>query len=118
MRYINSLVIDGDYKHSFISTSKESGILRIERDQSSIELAKSNIDKYDIVYIEYKKSIIDILLRIIICSYLIGILGLLAGFTASNTYESYRIIDVEFKDGKKSRIKINKKQFKQLLEIM
>lgn len=118
MRSINSLVIDGDYKHSFISTSKESGSLRIEGNQSSIELSKSNIDKYDIVYIEYKKSIIDIVSRVFICCYFIGILGILAGFTSNNTYESYRIIDVEFKDGKKSRIKINKKQFKQLLGII
>lgn len=55
----------------------------------------------------------------IIISYCLrGELGLLAGFTASDTCDSYRIIDIEFKDGKKSRIKINKKQHKKLLEII
>lgn len=114
---MNSLVIDGDYKHSAISISKESGGLILECNQDNIELSKKTINRYEIVYIEYKKSIIDIISRIIIFSFIIGPLGILAGFTASNTYESYRLIDVEFKDGKKSRIKINKKQFKQLLEI-
>lgn len=115
---MDSLVISGDYKNSFISTSEESGMLRIESSEGSIELSKNSINKYEIIYIDYKKSIIDIVVRIIIAYCLIGGLGLLAGFTASNTHESYRIIDVELKDGKKSRIKINKKQFKQLIEII
>lgn len=114
---MGNLVIDGDYKH-FQLLKSTNNILILEGSQTSVELSKDTVSKYEILHIEYRKSIIDIIARGIICTYLIGLIGLLAIFTASNTYEFYRLIDIEFKDNKKSRIKIKKKQFKELIEVL
>lgn len=111
---MSNLVIDGDYKHFQLLKSTNN----ILGSQTSVELSKDTISKYEVLHIEYRKSIIDTIARGIICTYLIGPIGLLAIFTASNTYESYRLIDIEFKDNKKSRIKIKKKQFKELIKVL
>lgn len=113
---MNNLVIDGDFKHFQVVTSQETGNLIFEGSQTSFELSKENISNYTVIHIEYCKNIIDVISRAIIGVYLVGYIGLLAMFTANSSYESYRLVDIEFKDGKKSRIKIKKKMFKKLIE--
>lgn len=112
---MNNLVIKGDYKNFLLCVSKNSGELVLENNQHSIDLSSDNINKYEVIHTEYGKNIIDIIARIIIGVYLLGYLGVVAGFTANNTYELYRVVSVEFKDGKKSIIKMNKKHFRKLL---
>lgn len=113
---MDSLVIQGDYKHWRVVNHKKYENLFLEGYSEFKELSRDNIKKYDTVHIEYKKSSIDIIIRIIIGGCLVGIIGVLAGFTASNTYEAYRLVSIEFEDGKKSLIKMNKKEFRYLLE--
>lgn len=112
---MNNLVIKGDYKNFLLCLSKNSGELVLENNKQSIDLSSENINKYEVIHTEYGKSIIDIIVRIVIGVYIIGYLGVVAGFTANNTYEIYRVVSVEFKDGKKSIIKMNKKNFRKLL---
>lgn len=90
----------------------------MENNQQIIDLSSENINKYEVMHTEYGKNIVDIISRIIIGVYFLGYLGVVAGFTANNTYELYRVVSVEFKDGKKSIIKMNKKHFKKLLSTI
>ncbi len=115
---MNNLVVSGDYKNFCIRLSKETGELVLENNDNNIEISKNTINKFEVIHTEYGKNIIDVIARIIIGVYLIGYLGVIAGFTANNNYEIYRLVSVEFKDGKKSMIKMNKKHFRQLLEIV
>ena len=97
------------------SISKDNQNLILDGTRTSIELTKDNISNYEIKNIEYRRNIIDIVARIIIGTMLVG---LLAGFTASNTFISYYLVSIEFKDGKKSLIKMDKKKFKDLSETI
>lgn len=123
---MNNVVINGEYKHHYLSISKDTSNLILEGSSSSIELSKDTVNNYEIKHIEYKRNIIDIISRIIIdiiSRNIIGIIlvgppGLLAGFTASNTSISYNLVYIEFKDGKKSLIKIDKNKFKALAETV
>lgn len=115
---INNVVIQGDYNNYAVSISKETSGLFLEGANDSIEFSKDIINSYEVISTEYKKNIIDILVRIIIGSYLLGPIGLLCGFTASNTSVYCNIIAIEFTNGKKSLIKLDKKRFKTLINIL
>ena len=78
--------------------------------------ALAGIIDYDIKYTEFKRDIIDIVIRIIIGVLLIGPIGILAGFTANKSFISYRLISIEFKNGNKSLVKIDNRTFKYLVE--
>lgn len=115
---MNNLVIKGDYKNFSICISKKDKELVLENGSNSIDLSSNTISKYEVIHTEYGKNIIDIIARVIIGIYIAGYLGIIAGFTASSNYEIYRLVSVEFNDGKKSTIKMNKRYYKKLLEVI
>jgi hypothetical protein len=115
---MNNVVISGEYKHYFVRINNETPNLKLEGASGSIEISKDTISNYEVRDIEYKRGLMDILARIIIGYILIGPIGLLAVFTASRSCVSFKIVYLEFKDGKKSLIKIDNKIFKTLVEII
>ena len=109
-------VIKGDYKNWYLSIHKEMDKLILEGINDNIEISNNTIIDYDIKYTEFKRDIIDIVIRIIIGVLLIGPIGILAGFTANKSFISYRLISIEFKNGNKSLVKIDNRTFKYLVE--
>ena len=69
-----------------------------------------------IKYIDFKRNIIDIVVRIIIRVFLIGPMGVLSGFIANKNFISYRLISIEFKNGNKSLVKIDNRTFKYFVQ--
>lgn len=61
---MNNLVINRDYKNSCICLSKQTEELILKNNDDNIELSKNNINKYEVIHIEYGKSIIDIIIGI------------------------------------------------------
>lgn len=104
-------IIDGDYKNYYVNLDKYTSNLSISSSNSFIELSTQTIKNIDIKYIEYKKNLFDIMARIILFYSILGYIGILAGFTASSNVFSYTIL-IEFHDGKKSLIRLDKKFFK------
>ena len=103
---MKNTVIKGDYKNWYLSIHKE-----LEGINDNIEISNNTIIDYDIKYTEFKRDIIDIVIRIIIGVLLIGPIGILAGFTANKSFISYRLISIEFKNGNKSLVKIDNRTF-------
>ena len=108
-------VIRGDYKNCIIKHSKD--ILRLESENLNLNISKDVVDNYKLIHTNYKRNIMDLIARLVIGVYLIGPLGILAIFT-SNMYICYHIVSLEFKDGKKSLIKINNKLYDKLINTL
>ena len=113
---MKNTVIKGDYKNWYLSIHKEMDKLILEGINDNIEISNNTIIDYDIKYTEFKRDIIDIVIRIIIGVLLIGPIGILAGFTANKSFISYRLISIEIKNGNKSLVKIDNRTFKYLVE--
>ena len=90
--------------------------LILEGINDNIEISKNIICDYNIKYIDFKRDIIDIVVRIIIGVFLIGPMGVLSGFIANKNFISYRLISIEFKNGNKSLVKIDNRTFKYFVQ--
>lgn|SRR5699024_1909807 len=113
---MKNIVIKGDYKNYYLSMHKDIDKLILEGINDNIEISKNIICDYNIKYIDFKRDIIDIVVRIIIGVFLIGPMGVLSGFIANKNFISYRLISIEFKNGNKSLIKIDNRTFKYFVQ--
>lgn len=107
-------VIAGDYKGGQVS--KSLGTIYIARGLfgDNIYLNKINVESYEVVTDEHRKSAASGVSRGLIGGVLLGPVGLLAGMSAKSkgTYQ----VAIQFKDGKKSLIEINDKLYKELVK--
>ncbi len=113
---MKNIVIKGDYKNYYLSMHKDIDKLILEGINDNIEISKNIICDYNIKYIDFKRDIIDIVVRIIIRVFLIGPMGVLSGFIANKNFISYRLISIEFKNGNKSLVKIDNRTFKYFVQ--
>ena len=72
---MKNIVIKGDYKNYYLSMHKDIDKLILEGINDNIEISKNIICDYNIKYIDFKRNIIDIVVRIIIRVFLIGPMG-------------------------------------------
>ena len=113
---MKNIVIKGDYKNYYLSMHKDIDKLILEGINDNIEISKNIICDYNIKYIDFKRDIIDIVVRIIIRVFLIGPMGVLSGFIANKNFISYGLISIEFKNGNKSLVKIDNRTFKYFVQ--
>ena len=113
---MKNIVIKGDYKNYYLSMHKDIDKLILEGINDNIEISKNIICDYNIKYIDFKRDIIDIVVRIIIGVFLIGPMGVLSGFIANKNFISYRLISIEFKNGNKSLVEIDNRTFKYFVQ--
>ena len=113
---MKNIVIKGDYKNYYLSMHKDIDKSILEIINDNIEISKNIICDYNIKYIDFKRNIIDIVVRIIIRVFLIGPMGVLSGFIANKNFISYRLISIEFKNGNKSLVKIDNRTFKYFVQ--
>lgn len=111
---MKNTVIDGDYKNCIIKYDK--GKLTLESQNLNLDLSNDVIDEYKLIHTIHKRNILDIIARLVIAICLVGPVGILAIFT-SNMYISYHIVSLEFKDGKKSLLKINNRLYENLINV-
>lgn len=98
-------VIKGDYKYYALECNMER-VLTLVNSEERIILDNTTIDSYEVRYTKYKRGIFDILIRIIVGCSLVGFIGLFLGFTANKDKVSYHLVEVNFRDGKRSMLKI------------
>lgn len=112
---MKNTVIDGDYKNCLIKYDK--GKLTLEKENLNLDISNDIIKEYKLIHTIHKRNILDMIARLVIAIYLVGPVGILAIFT-SNMYISYHIVSLEFKDGKKSLLKINNRLYEKFINIL
>lgn len=79
-----------------------------------IELSNANVESYEVLDQERRKSAKSAVGRAFVGSVALGGVGLLAGLTAKN--KGVHLIAIEFKDGKKSLIEVDEKKYKAIVK--
>ena len=113
---MKNTVIKGDYKNWYVSIHRDDDKLMLEGVNDNIELSNETIIMYDIKHTEFRRDIIDIVVRMVIGILLIGPIGILAGFTANKNFILYKLVYIEFKNGNKSLVKMGNSESKYLVE--
>jgi hypothetical protein len=108
-------VIAGDYE-GYVIVSSPKGYVLGKGFSAQIRLNKENIESYEVITEDIRKSAASGVTRGIVGGALLGPVGLLAGLSAKNkgTYN----IALEFKDGKRSLIEADEKVYKSIVKEM
>lgn len=99
-------VIAGDYEKKLISSTF--GVVMLSTSTfKSIPIDKTTVEEYEIIDEESRKSAVSAVGRAFVGGIILGPVGWLAGLSAKSkgTY----VIALQFKDGKKSLIEVDKK---------
>jgi len=106
-------VIAGDYE-GYIVVKGVNGCVLGKGFSQQIQLTKENVESYEIITEDIRKSAASGVSRGIVGGAILGPVGLLAGLSAKNkgTYQ----IAIQFKDGKKSLLEVKDKVYKQLIK--
>lgn len=109
-------VIAGDYQ------GREIGgmlgliyILERGKDNPSIDIDSKNVESYELITDEHRKSASSGVARGIVGGALLGPVGMLAGGLSAKSKGIYTVA-IQWKDGKKSLIEINDKLYKNLVK--
>ncbi len=108
-------VIGGAY-NGYLVSSFLSNTVSLTKGSTTIDLLKSNVESYEVLNEEKKKSGTSAVMRGMGGAMLLGPVGLLAGVSA----KSNNIIQVAiyFKDGRKSLLEINDKIYSKLISSL
>ncbi|GAA4654941.1 hypothetical protein GCM10023142_20790 [Anaerocolumna aminovalerica] len=106
-------VIAGDYNGFLVSNSF--GSLYIASGWHPVQLDKNNIESYELITDEHRKSAASGVTRGLVGGALLGPVGLLAGGLSAKSKGTYQIA-IQFKDGKKSLIEVDDKIYKALIK--
>lgn len=106
-------VIAGDYNGFLVSNSF--GSLYIANGWHPVQLSKDNVESYEVITDEHRKSAASGVARGIVGGALLGPLGLLAGGLSAKSKGRYQMA-ILFKDGKKSLIDVDDKIYKVLIK--
>lgn len=115
-----SVVLEGDYKgKAFITKNSFKGekLLLGPIGFKNLEINKDILESYEIITEEHSKSATSGVGRGIVGGALLGPVGLLAGALSAKEKGVYHAV-LQFKDGKKSLVKLEDKHYKLLLRIM
>lgn len=114
-------VIAGDFEGKNILVSRPSMFGKEEVNiftgfTKKFPLNNGNVDKYEVITEEHRKSAVSGVSRGIVGGVLLGPVGLLAGLSAKS--KGTHTIALEFKDNKKSLIEIDEKLYKLLIKTL
>lgn len=107
-----SSVIAGDYQGYAVKKGPKG--VAVGKGFKLIYLTKDNIESYEIITEDIRKSAASGISRGIVGGALLGPVGLLAGLSAKN--KGIYQIAIQFKDGKKSLLEVDDKIYKQLIK--
>jgi hypothetical protein len=108
-------VIAGDYL-DYTVYDASSGQVCISSGSKSIVLAKTIVERYEIVDEERRKSAASAVGRGLVGSLLLGPVGWLAGLSAKT--KGVYLIAVQFRDGEKSLLEIDDRIYKALITTL
>lgn len=108
-------VIAGDYEGKNLMMGRNE-VLLYTSFIKSLPLNRSNVEDYEVITEEHRKSAVSGVSRGLVGGFLLGPVGLLAGLSAKS--KGTHTIAIKFIDGKKSLIEINDKLYKVLIKSM
>lgn len=111
-----NMILEGDYKGKGFVILKDKIGINIHPLKKPLELNKDNIESYEVITEEHRKSASSGITRGIVGGALLGPVGLLAGLSAKNKGD-YNVV-VQLKDGKRFMAEIDDKRYKILTRIM
>jgi len=107
-------VIAGDYINSSVLAAF--GTLQLVLGFfDSIVLDKSNVESYELITDEHRKSAMSGASRGIVGGLLLGPAGMLAGSLSAKSKGIYHVA-IQFKDGKKSLLEVDDKVYRQMVK--
>ncbi len=107
-------VIAGDYKGKVVDSAVGQPYI-ITGFLKSIQLTNENVENYELITDEHRKSAASGIARGLVGGALLGPVGMLAGGLSAKNKGIYQVA-IQFKDGKKSLIEINDKIYKDIIK--
>lgn len=114
MAKAKNIVIAGDYQGKGVGATSQ-GIYIITAFMKTLDLTKENVESYEVITDEHRKSAASGVARGLVGGVLLGPVGLLAGGLSAKNKGIYQVA-IQFKDGKKSLIEIDDKIYKVLVK--
>lgn len=108
-------VIAGDYEGKVVISSLGKIVIGVSFGKN-LYLTKENVEEYEVITDEHRKSAASGVIRGAVGATLLGPVGLLAGLSAKN--KGIYTIAIKFKDGKNSLVEIDDKIYKNLIKIL
>lgn len=105
-------VIAGDYINSTIIQGG-GGYLRLNHSSGSFALNKTSVSSYEVLDESKRKSATSAVGRAFLGATILGPAGLLAGLSART--KAIHTVAVEFKDGKRSLLEMDEKNYKSFI---
>lgn len=110
-------VIAGDYPGWLIQPGGLKGDIVLKRGIKKIRINKETVESYEVVTDEHRKSAASGAVKGLIGGALLGPVGALAGGLSAKEKGTYQVA-VQFKDDKKSLLKMDEKLYKLLIQVM
>jgi len=114
MANAKNMVIAGDYQGKQITCTLGNASLYIGLIKS-FELNKKNVESYELITDEHRKSASSGVARGLVGGALLGPVGMLAGGLSAKNKGIYQVA-VQFKDGKRSLLEIDDKTYKAIVK--
>lgn len=108
-------VIAGDYEGKKVDVGGLSSAFIIVGIFKTINLDKKNVETYELITDEHRKSAKSGVARGIVGGALLGPVGMLAGGISAKTKGIYQIA-IQFKDGKRSLLEVDDKIYKSIIK--
>lgn len=113
---MKNFVIAGDYKGKGLMYTANKLILATGFFQKII-IDKTTLESYEVLTEEHVKSATSGVARGLVGGALLGPVGMLAGVISAKKKGIYHIV-LEFKDGKRSLVEVDKKIYTELMKLM
>ena len=108
-------VIAGDYEGKVVAGGGMSGVFISIGLLKSIDLNNKNVEAYEVITDEHRKSASSGVARGIVGGALLGPVGMLAGGLSAKSKGIYQVA-IQFKDGKKSLLEVDDKLYKAIIK--
>lgn len=109
-------VIAGDYEGKVLGGNEIVGVFISIGFTKTLYLNKDNVESYELITDEHRKSAKSGIARGIVGGALLGPVGMIAGGISAKSKGIYQVA-VQFKDGKKSLLELDDKLYKSLIKV-
>ena len=111
-----NMVIAGDYKNKGVGAGFKGAFIATSILHPTY-LTKDNVESWELITDEHRKSAASGVARGLVGGVLLGPVGMLAGGLSAKNKSTYDIA-IQFKDGKKSLIEVDKNIYKALMRTL
>lgn len=110
-----SMVIAGDYKGAGVAVGFDG--IKICSGLKRIKLTKANVESYELITDEHRKSAASGIARGIVGGALLGPVGMVGGAISAKSKGKYQVA-ILFKDGKRSLLEVDDATYKTIVRTL